>query len=198
MQRLLCAGLALAALSLAAAADGPTYGRQQPRIAAPRTTEPAYKAHNWYLGGGLGYSWGIEADEYDKPQGADTWQGGLIAGYLWRPNEFLGAGVEADYMVRDLGDFVLEDGVASLRGRLGVFVAPGTFVYGTAGVAQTNSDEVPPGLKQGLVLGAGLDKDVMPNLALRAEVLHYRNAESHFEWGDEGSTALRGAVLFKF
>jgi hypothetical protein len=110
---------------------------------------------------------------------SETWQGGIVAGYLWR-SKVLGAGVEADYVARDLREFAIDDGIASLRGRLGLFVAPGTFLYGSAGVGEATGDVVPDRFSKGLVVGGGIEKDVA-NLAVRAEVLHYRHAEDYLE-----------------
>jgi opacity protein-like surface antigen len=198
--RIVLAYLALAAaLAFSAcatyAADPPRKGRiaapqqQQPiytpQYTPPAPAEPDYKTHNWYIGGVGGY-------DFDS----ETWQGGIVAGYLWR-SAVLGLGVEADYVIRDLGDARLDDGVASLRGRLGLFVAPGTFLYGTAGVAEATGDVVPDGFRKGLVVGGGVEKDVA-NLAVRAEVLHYRHADGYFEWGDDGSTVGRVGVMLKF
>lgn len=164
------------------------------KIAAPPAytapSEPGWKAHNWYVGGVAGHSWAPDSAD-------DAWQGGIVAGYLWR-SAVLGLGIEADYVIRDLGDFALDDGTTSVRGRAGVFVGPGTFLYGTAGVAQATPATLSGDLRKGLVVGGGIEKDIAANLALRAEVLHYRHTDRHFEWGEEGSTAVRGGVLFKF
>lgn len=151
--------------------------------------ESTWKAHNWYLGIVGGHAW--------TPDGVDdTWHGGIVGGYLWR-NASIGAGIEADYVVRDLGDFTVDDGVASLRGRAGVFFGT-TFVYGTAGIAEATDTIVPDGFRRGLVVGAGVERDIVSNMALRAEVLHYRHADDYFEWGEEGSTAVRAGVMMKF
>jgi opacity protein-like surface antigen len=199
--RIVLAYLALAAaLAFSAcatyAADPPRKGRiaapqqQQPiytpQYTPPAPAEPDYKTHNWYIGGVGGY-------DFDD----ETWQGGIVAGYLWR-SKVLGAGIEVDYVARDLGDFAIDDGIASLRGRLGLFVAPGTFLYGTAGVGEATGDVVPDRLSKGLVVGGGVDKDVTANVAVRAEVLHYRHADDYFEWGDDGSTVGRVGLLLKF
>jgi hypothetical protein len=63
-------------------------------------------------------------------------------------------------------------------------------VYATAGVAEATGDKDQR---------RGLDKDVTANVAVRAEVLHYRHAEDYFyfEWGD-GSTVGRVGLLLKF
>jgi opacity protein-like surface antigen len=203
--------LALAYLTLAAAlafsacatyaADPPRKGKiaapQQPQptyVAPPSYSvpEPAYKVHNWYVGGVGAAVWGDRDGFEDAP-----FQAGIVAGYLWR-SAVLGLGVEADYVIRDLGDARLDDGVASLRGRAGVFLGAGTFVYATAGLAEATGDVVPDGLRKGLVVGGGLEKDVTANVAVRAEVLHYRHAEDYFEWGDDGSTVGRVGLLLKF
>jgi opacity protein-like surface antigen len=166
------------------------------RIAAPPASiaapaEPAWKAHNWYIGGVAGGAWAPNS------AGSDVAQAGAVAGYLWR-SAVLGLGIEADYAIRDLADFSIDDGTASVRGRAGVFVGPGTFLYGTAGVAQATPATLSGDLRKGLVVGGGVEKDIAANLALRAEVLHYRHDDELLGWGEEGSTAVRGGVLFKF
>jgi opacity protein-like surface antigen len=163
-----------------------------PAYTPPLDSPPApetWQAHNWYVGLVGGHVWAAE----DLP---DTWHGGVVAGYLWR-NASIGAGVEADYVVRDLGDFRLDDGVASLRARVGVFTGA-TFLYATTGVAETFSDLVPDGFSRGLVVGAGVERELAKNMALRLEALHYRHADDYFEWGDYGSTAVRGGLVVKF
>ena len=152
---------------------------------------PVYNVHNWYAGVTGGYAW--VPDGFD-----DVWHGGVYGGYLWRPNAVLGLGVEADYVLRDLGHLKLDDGVASLRGRVGVFVSPTTFVYATGGVAQATTAFVPDGFRKGPVVGGGVEKDLGKNWAVRAEVLHYRHADEYLEWGDLGSTAARLGLSFKF
>lgn len=189
----------LTALLLATAAHA-TEPVRRGQIAAPYvpqtvTVEPAYKTHNWYVGGVGGYAW--LPGEAEQLGIEDSWHGGIVAGYLWR-SSVLGLGVEADYVLRDLGDPALDDGVGSVRGRAGVFVADGTFLYATAGVAEVSNDAVPDGFSRGLVVGGGIERDVVSNMAVRAEVLHYRHAEDYTEWGDHGSTAVRAGLVFKF
>lgn len=198
----ICAALGLMVLGACAtlwAAEPTRQGRiaapQQPAYAAPPYTAPAapeYKAHTFYLGGVGGGAWGENQDFEDG-----VVQGGIVAGYLWRSG-VLGLGVEADYVLRDLGDAALDDGTASIRGRAGMFVGTGTFLYATAGVAQATEAAAPDGLRKGLVVGGGVEKDIAANLALRIEALHYRHADDYFEWGEEGSTAVRGGLVVKF
>src|SRR5690606_1380935 len=114
---------------------------------------------NWYVGLVGGHAW--VPDEAHKVDIDDTWHGGIVGGYLWRPSPMFGVGVEADYVVRDLSDFDAGDGVASLRGRAGVFLEPSTFAYLTAGVAQATDAIVPDGFRQGLVVGGGIERDVL-------------------------------------
>lgn len=199
-----CAVLGLAVLGACAnlwAAEPLRKGRiaapEQPLTYAPppytAPAAPEYKAHTFYLGGVAGGAWVEGAERFDD----GVWQGGVVAGYLWRSG-VLGLGVEADYVVRDLGDFALDDGGASVRGRAGMFVATGTFVYATAGVGQATEAAAPDGLRKGLVVGGGVEKDIAANLALRVEALHYRQADDYFDWGDEGSTAVRLGAIAKF
>jgi opacity protein-like surface antigen len=197
------AGLLAAAVVVLALPAGAASPNKQGKIAAPPKYEsqpytapeelPAYNVHNWYAGLAGGYAW---TPEYAD----DTWHGGVYGGYLWRPNAVLGLGFEADYMLRDLGQFQLDDGIASLRGRLGVFFAPGTFLYGTAGISHATAAFVPDGFRKGLVVGGGIEKDLGKNLALRLEVLHYRHTDEYLGWDSEvdGTTALRLGAAFKF
>jgi opacity protein-like surface antigen len=193
-----------AALALATAcASFAAEPLQQGKIAAPQQPwtplaasapigDGTWKVHNWYVGAVGGYAWAPE-------QAEDTWQGGVVGGYLWRSGLLgLGLGVEADYVVRDLGHFTIDDAVASIRGRAGMFMAGGTFVYATAGVAEAMEAAAPDGARKGLVVGGGIEWEALKGLALRGEVLHYRHADGYFEWGDEGSTAVRLGALVKF
>jgi opacity protein-like surface antigen len=183
-------------------ADLPSRSRvaapQQPYVAPPSyaVAEPAARQHTLYLGGVGAYALAEGADLEDG-----TWQAGVVAGYLWRSGALalaLGLGVEVDYVLRDLGDIALDDGTASLRGRAGVFLGDGSFLYATAGVARATEAAAPDGFREGLVVGGGIERDVVPGLAVRAEALHYRHADGYFEWGDEGSTAIRAGMVAKF
>jgi len=184
----------------------PQQAYQPAPVYVPPPAEPSYRAHTFYAGGVLGFNWGQReasgVGEYEKPftflDGTETVSGGIVAGYLFRPSQGIGMGVEADYVVRDLGDFTADDATATVRGRLGVFVGDGTFLFGTAGVGEVFGGSLPDNLSRGLVVGGGVEKDIFDNAALRLEVLHQRHADSHFEWGDEGSTTARGVLLVKF
>ncbi len=135
------------------AAQQPAAPQYEPPPYAPPVDEIGWKAHNWYMGLVGGYALGPRESELP-----DTWHGGIVGGYLWRSGATgLAAGIEADYVIRDLGRFQLDDGVTSLRGRAGVFVTPKTFVYGTAGVAQATPAFVPDGLRKGPVVGGGIE-----------------------------------------
>lgn len=186
-----------------AAPQQPTYA---PLPADTAPAAPEYKAHTFYLGGVAGYNFGIQQREgvegedarpFSFIDGDETWQAGVVAGYLWRSG-VLGLGVEADYVVRDLGDFAIDDGTATLRGRAGVFVGAGTFLYATAGVGEAYTDAVSDGFRRGPVVGGGVEKDIAANLALRIEALHYRHADDYLDWGEEGSTAVRLGAIAKF
>jgi opacity protein-like surface antigen len=176
--------------------QGKITAQPQPKYEPPAYTPPAeevppYNVHNWYAGLAGGYAWAPSGD-------GDTWHGGVYGGYLWRPNAVLGLGFEADYMVRDLGQFQLDDGIASLRARVGMYFGRGTFVYGTAGIAHATA--LPDGYDRGLVVGGGIEKDLAKNLAVRLELLHYRHTDEYFKWDqdEEGTTTVRlgGAIKF--
>jgi hypothetical protein len=207
--RLAVGCLALAVLAIAVAcqvhADGlPTKGK----VAAPtQTWQPSpytppidspppevIQTHQFYVGVVGGHAW-TPGGEGNLNSG--IWHGGIVGGWLYRPNSVLGMGVEGDYVVRDLGS-AAGDGVASLRGRVGVFVGP-TFVYGTAGVHETwGAGFMSDDLRRGLVVGGGIEREIAKHLSLRVEALHYRHADDYFRWGEDGSTAVRAGVVFKF
>lgn len=192
--------LCMAAVTALGHAEGAAKAKS--KIAAPAKAEPwtpyapieapadAVSAHSWYIGMVGGHAWSGSDGE---GQDGRFWHGGIVGGWLYRPASVLGLGIEADYVVRDLG--ALEDGVASLRGRVGVF-AGATFLYATAGVHETWAADVSD--RRGLVVGAGIEREVAKNWALRLEALHYRHADEYFAWGDDGSTSVRAGALLKF
>ena len=58
---------------------------------------------------------------------------------------------------------------------------------------------VPAGFRKGPVVGGGIEQDIQgTNVAIRAEVLHYRHSDEYTGWGDFGSTAGRVGLVFKF
>jgi opacity protein-like surface antigen len=161
----------------------------------PLDSPPAASAMQWYVGAVGAYTW--VPNEAQELGIGDTWSGGFVGGFLWRYGT-LGMGVEGDYVVRDLGDFAIDDGIWSLRGRLGMFATEQTFVYLTGGIAGTTADFVPDAYSKGLVVGGGIEREIAKGLALRAEVLHYRHADDYFEWGDHGSNQARVGLVMKF
>lgn len=152
--------------------------------------------------------------------------GGVHAGYLLQLGGMV-LGLEADYSRTGLKaaktsttafqSYRLEtnsDYMASVRARFGLGLGP-LLVYGTAGLAQSElkvsgqasglvSQSYDLSLKDtGIAYGAGVDWKVLPNLALRAEVLRYQfGFSSPINLGpvklDSETTVVRAGLTYHF
>lgn len=199
---IVCAVLLVGCMSVPVRAEGlPKASKVWTPLAEPAPETLGWKAHNFYAGVMGSYAWRPDFDDGDKPQSgplADEWQLGLLAGYLYRTGATgLAAGVEVDWTPHALNRLRDDDGTLTVRGRAGAFVSSKTFVYGTVGIGLTMDE--PAGLvMQGPVVGAGVEVDLTTNLALRAEVLHFRHGADYLDWGDEGATQARVGAAFKF
>lgn len=189
-------------------ADGlPTKSKIWSPLNTPAPETLGWKAHNFYIGAVGSYAAYPDAARSDgyKPEFrfgggplADEWQLGLLAGYLYRsgPTGWAG-GVEIDWTPHAIDRLRDDDGTLTVRGRLGAFVSPKAFVYGTFG-AQLDMDVLTGLVMQGPVVGGGLEYDITSNLMLRVEVLHLRYGTDYVDWGDEGATQARVGAAFKF
>jgi opacity protein-like surface antigen len=160
---------------------------QQGKIALPWDSQPAavavdYKVHNFEVGALLGYGWS------DHEQ-ADPWkdgQWGAYVGYLMRPNQTLGLGMEVDATRPfDSG----EEWLLSLRLRAGIYVTPQMFAYGTGGAVWSLDTH-----ETGWVAGGGLSFEIARNVAVKVEYLHYELDIS----GDLTQDVVRTGLAFKF
>jgi opacity protein-like surface antigen len=166
-----------------------------------------WKAHNAYIGIMGSYAWRPDptGEGGDKPDLlgvggplADEWQLGLVAGYLYRSGATGWAGgVEIDWTPHELSRLRDDDGTLTVRGRAGAFVSSKVFVYGTAGF-MLDQDVLTGLVMQGPVVGGGVEFDITKNLAVGAELLHYRYGSDYLDWGDEGATQVRVRALVKF
>ena len=160
-------------------AEGPP---KQSRIASPYVdaSGPSYKVHNFEIGVMAGPSWTDAFDGEFKDYEID-W--GFYVGYLMRPNEVLGLGIEAD-AVRT---FEADEWLWSLRAKAGGYIVPGVFLYGTGGVAFVS--DVDPGW----VGGVGVQLDLTKQWSVKLEALRY-------DFGDVEAThdTVRGGLTFRF
>ena len=187
--------------SVASAADLP--------IKAPVYNAPVAVAPSWtgfYVGAHVGYAFandnyivdpvlavslGISSTNIFASRG---FSGGVLGGYNLLVSRRWLTGVEADWSWQDIATrfstsnpglnasiVAKQKWAASLRGRLGYLVTPGTLVYGTAGWAWSKVDETAnlfgteastSGNVNGPQVGAGMEIVVAANWHARLEYLH--------------------------
>jgi outer membrane immunogenic protein len=102
------------------------------------TATAPLSAYSWtgpYLGGNLGYEWGITSNNPTRPSG---FAGGAEAGYNWQTGQFV-FGVEADIALSAANDTFApwkfsNPWFGTVRARAGYAVS-NFLIYGTAGVA---------------------------------------------------------------
>jgi outer membrane immunogenic protein len=172
------------------------------------TPAPAWTWTGFYVGAHLGYGWQDTSANGAYIEGANTfpWKhtadskgflGGGQIGYNWQAG-FVVFGVEADItgvagITQGATTFIgpatitTAQGVrwfGTVRGRLGVTVAPRTMVYGTGGLAygkvqnQSTANEdgeqsfaVADQVKTGYAAGGGIEHAILDNVTVRLEGL---------------------------
>lgn len=187
-----------------------------------------------YAGISLGYGWGEATQTYERagdhgtaslsPDGA---AGALTLGYNVPWGNGLVLGVEGDLGLMDLtaGPETVFDGHiysaefgplwGTLRGRAGVTFGD-TLVYGTAGLAFMEVDEISIGntpgetatssdTRLGWVLGAGVEHLIGPRTSLKLEYLHLdvgssdgRSANDEAFSFEETADLIRAGVNYRF
>ena len=195
----------LAFMTVSPFATAAAGGAKVPREPAwtPQTSSYASPAiwSGIYLGASIGYGWGDSEQEYDRNDNhgiASTSPEGVLAaltaGYNYDAGGGIILGIEGDLGLMDLtaDDKVVYDGHiykthfgswwGTLRGRAG-YAFDNTLVYGTAGFAFMEVDEVSIGntpgetatnrsARTGWVLGAGVEHAFAPNASVKLEYLH--------------------------
>ncbi len=174
--------------------------RASPEPLYEEPVAPAWRGLYW--GMSFGYGFGFSEQSYDRndnhgiastePTGG---LGALTVGYNWMWSPRILLGIEGDIGLMDVSadDKIVYDGHiyktsygpwwGTLRGRAGYFVTPGTLLYATAGWAFMDVDEISIGntpgetavnedFKSGVVLGAGLERALMPGVTAKLEYLH--------------------------
>jgi outer membrane immunogenic protein len=197
----------LIASGLLAFAAGPAFAADRdvrmPLKAAPAAGE-SYAWSGFYVGAHAGYAFGSDNYEIDPAAaalfgisnvnlfGSRGFSGGVLAGYNVPFAQRWLVGIEADWSKQDIATrfefgsiggteiVAKQDWTASLRGRLGYFVTPGTLVYGTAGWAWSKVDIsiaafggtlTSSGDIHGVQVGGGVETAITPNLHARLEYL---------------------------
>lgn len=219
----------------ATAAAGTGKAPRQPAW-TPQTSSYASPAiwSGIYLGASAGYGWGDSEQGYDRNDNhglASTSPEGVLAaltaGYNYDAGGGIILGLEADLGLMDLsaGDKVVYDGHiyksqfgswwGTLRGRAG-YAFDNTMVYGTAGVAFMDVDDVSigntpgetatnRGTRTGWVLGAGVEQALTTNMSVKLEYLHMDFARHDGLSGnqeafyfDDTVDLVRAGVNFKY
>ena len=158
-------------------------------IAQVRADDTSWNRTGFYVGAVGGYDLAeIKADEFKMSEGSLF--AGPFAGFNWRINPGLVAGVEIDYMFMNVKADKTESGItvtatnnflASARGRVGVPIGP-ALLYATGGLAITEQkisatdgmDTVADReLRYGAVAGGGIEGELTKTLFVRLEALHY-------------------------
>ena len=178
------------ALALIAAGwtDVGTGGRPDYGSRAPYTVNQPLNAYSWagpYLGGNLGYAWGIVDNNPTKPSG---FAGGVQAGYNWQ-NGPVGVRHRRRYpgkrRRRNLCAVeILQSLVRHLRGRVG-YAFNNVMFYGTGGLAFGELRATTFGLSEshtnaGWTLGVGAEMGFAPNWSAKVEYLYVDLANSNF------------------
>lgn len=205
--RFLTVLIGLGTVLVASAATAADLGKPgwTPRQTVPEQSyyEPARAPifQGLYWGASLGYGWGESEQNYDRndnhglastePEGA---LGSLTLGYNMRIAPQFLIGVEGDLGIMDVSadDKIVYDGHVyktefgplwgTLRGRAG-FVWERALLYGTAGLAFMDVDEVSIGntpgetarnedFRTGWVVGGGVEYALMPSITGKIEYLH--------------------------
>ena len=214
MKNILLVGAALAALSVAAAAqaaDLPSR-RQAPVPASSYTPAPAFSWTGFYVGGNTGYGTGSFTKDGKGAFGSPS-SGllGLTAGYNYQIGQFV-AGIEGDMdkswlkSTSTLGNgrgYLTSNG--SIRGRIG-YAMDRALVYGTGGFAYGNvkaslATATPAFMSQnkietGYNLGAGIEYSFTNNISAKAEYLYTAlGAKNYFSSTDIVPTGLHYSTV---
>ena len=224
MKRLVCAGLALAAIAGVAtptfAADLP---QSQPTYDTPQDYAPAGR-FDWngaYVGGNIGWAWG--GFETSSPltgsfdNDANGVSGGIHGGYNFAITPNIIAGVELDYQLTDLYENSVRNGVnvktssawnSSARARLG-YAMDRFLVYGTGGLAIADLKINANGASEdstvfGWTAGAGVEGAITQNITARVEYIYQDFGSETFSLGgsqyktDLDTSTVRLGLSYKF
>jgi outer membrane immunogenic protein len=168
-------------------------------------TAPApLSAYSWtglYLGGNLGYEWGITSNNPTRPSG---FAGGAQGGYNWQTGQLVFGG-EADIALSGAKDTFApwkfsNPWFGTLRGRAG-FALNNFLIYGTAGVAFGELSAETIGLQSeshtnvGWTAGVGVEAGIAANWSAKVEYLFVDLASNTY--GLTGTSNALSASLFR-
>jgi outer membrane immunogenic protein len=156
-----------------------------PPVAAYPLTVDCYRWLGPYIGGNLGYAWGVVDTNPAKPSGV---AGGIQAGYNWQSGPIV-FGVEGDLQVTGAEDTFApwkfsNPWFSTMRGRAG-YTFYNVLFYGTAGLAFGELRAETFGLSEshisaGWTIGAGAEVGLSPNWSAKVEYLYVDLASSPF------------------
>jgi outer membrane immunogenic protein len=162
----------------------PPVAYPQPVAAYPLTVD-CYRWFGPYIGGNLGYAFGVVDTNPAKPTGV---AGGIQAGYNWQNGAFV-FGIEGDLQVTGAEDTFApwkfsNPWFSTVRGRAG-YTFYNVLFYGTAGLAFGELRAETFGLSEshisaGWTIGAGAEIGLAPNWSAKIEYLYVDLASSPF------------------
>jgi outer membrane immunogenic protein len=154
----------------------------------PYTVNQPLNAFSWagpYLGGTLGYGWGIVDNSPTRPSGV---LGGAEAGYNWQRGQFV-FGIEGDISATGASDTFApwqfsNPWFGTVRGRAG-YAMNNVLIYATGGLAVGELRAQTFGLSEthtnaGWTLGAGGEVGINQNWSAKVEYLYVDLADSNF------------------
>lgn len=164
--------------------------------------DPAYDWSGFYLGAQTGYLWG-DGDTYAYvaagtilrrgEQKADSWLGGLYAGYNWQPTSGVVFGVDADFAFMNANSGL--EGTVTAAGGPGGANFHGTDVDWTSAFrlrAGFTADRFMPYLAGGLALaGADFDFDHAADAGSMSKTLVGFTVGGGFEWAATDNIIFR-------
>jgi opacity protein-like surface antigen len=153
-------------LATPAFADSPP---KRSAISSYMPTELEYKAQNFQLGIMGAYGWASMIE--DKCEGcaasSQDMAFGIYGNWMQRPNDKMTYGLEVDAM-KLWTESTDSEWLASLRARVGVYVAPNIMTFVTGGAAWEMQQN-----NFGWVASAGVEVSLTKNLSTKLEYLHY-------------------------
>ncbi|UOK69630.1 MULTISPECIES: outer membrane protein [Ancylobacter] len=216
MKKILCSGVAAAALLAAAPAFAADLARQQPypTKAAPMIVEPAFTWTGFYLGANAGYAWGSgEGGAGIVNLDPSGFLGGGQIGVNYQFANNVVVGVEADFQGSDIKDTYAGyeskmDYFGTVRARLG-YAFGNILPYVTGGLAYGHT-EVRDNLfglstdktQTGWTVGGGVEYALTNNWTIKGEYLYMDLGEDYYDsiGYKTGLTAniVRAGVNYKF
>ena len=148
----------------------------------------------FYGGAQIGYA---DIDTNVSGVDGDGAIGGIILGYDYDLGDWVvGGGFDYDWSDIDLGSAATVEKVWRIKARTGYEVNPQGLLYGTAGYADANTNNL--GSDNGWFIGAGYEQIVAPNISVGGELLYHEFDDFNSSGVDVDATTLQLRVAYRF